>query len=52
MPNNRPRVSAENAPSLVLIATTFAVMSGLVILLMWSGAIEALNASGLLGINP
>jgi hypothetical protein len=49
MPHNRPRVSAATTPSYGLIATTLAVMLGLGILVMRSGAIEALNASGFFG---
>jgi hypothetical protein len=49
MPHNRPRVGAVTAPSFALIVATLAVMAGLGILAMQSGAIEALNASGLFG---
>ncbi len=49
MPHNRPRTGADTAPSFGLVAVMLAVMVGLGILAMRSGAIEALNAAELFG---
>lgn len=49
MPHNRPRAAADTAPSFALIAATLALLFGLGFLAMQSGAIDALNASGLFG---
>ncbi len=49
MPHDRPRVGAASARSYGLIATMLAVMLGLGILMMQSGALDAINASGLFG---
>ena len=52
MPHGRPRVGVDTAPSSMFIAMALAVMLGLGLLVVRSGAIEALNASGFFGGAP